>query len=115
MIRVPRKESQTIHLTQQLSGSALRTNRTSSYLDLLIASDVVAGAIGSASPLHGLGDLFDRVSRHFIALFLGCRQRARRWLNVPSTDGCLFFGARASTRPGFHGGVDTSHDSVDFR
>jgi hypothetical protein len=30
MIRVPRKESQTIHPTQQLSGSALRTSRISS-------------------------------------------------------------------------------------
>jgi CHAT domain-containing protein len=40
MIRVPRKESQTIHLTQQLSGSALRMNGALSGfpLQLLVSS-----------------------------------------------------------------------------
>ncbi len=90
-------------------------NRASSYFELLLTSGVVAGTIGSASPHHGLVDLFDRVSRYFTELFFGGCYRARRWLNVPSTDGGLFFGARASTRPRFHGDVDASHNGVYFR
>jgi len=46
----------------------------------LLTSGVVAGAIGSASPHHGLVDLFDRVSRYFTELFFGGCYRARRWL-----------------------------------
>lgn len=93
----------------------LGTNRASSYFELLLTSDVVAGAIGSTSAHHGLVDLFDRISRHVTELFLGGRHRARRWLNVPSADGGVFFATRAGTRPRFQGGVDASHNGVYFR
>ena len=75
----------------------------------------IGTAIGSASAHHGLVDLFDRVSRHVTELFLGGRHRARRWLDVPSTDGGVFFGARANARPRFQGGVDASHNCVYCR
>jgi hypothetical protein len=48
------------------------------------------------------------------SFFLGGRQRAWRWLNVPSGDDALFFGGRTGTRPGFQGGVDSSYQSVYF-